>query len=48
MSIEELKGIFQKKIPKCLWFIFVSMFHCCTMVQNCPGDGHVAAFITLK
>ena len=48
MSIEELKGIFQKKIPKCLWFIFVWMFHCCTMFQNCPGDGHVAAFITLK
>ena len=24
------------------------MLHCCTMFQNCPRDGHVTAFITLK
>ena len=29
-------------------FIFVWMCHCFTMFQNCPRDGHVAAFITLK
>jgi hypothetical protein len=30
------------------WFIFVWMCHCCKTFQNCPRDGHVAAFITLK
>ena len=30
------------------WFIFVWMCHYCTTFQNCPRDGHVAAFFTLK
>ena len=46
-NTEEL-NLPKKKLPKCLWFTFAWMFHCCTMFHNCPGDGHVAAFITFK